>query len=246
MYQTNLILFATELSSTNSFSGVNITLSGIKFFAQKYGYESEFSSYKRLYLLLRGIKRTTKNRRKEKRAPVTPDLLRMLHFKLFNSRRPYEDKLMLWAAMLCAFFGFMRVSEFTSAKAKSFSSEDTLCYTDVKVIDSNCFGIQLKSSKTDPFRLGVQIRIAANGLLLCPVTALRKYIHAEQETKCRSVVWFLQWSLPHSTSVCPSHSWIITGTCKHIHPFVSHWRCHNCSSNGSSTVAHKEFGSMEQ
>ena len=87
---------------------------------------------------------------------------------------------MLWAAMLCAFFGFMRVSEFTSAKAKSFSSEDTLCYTDVKVIDSNCFGIQLKSSKTDPFRLGVQIRIAANGLLLCPVTALRKYMQSRK------------------------------------------------------------------
>ena len=83
---------------------------------------------------------------------------------------------MLWSAMLCAFFGFLRISEFTAARAKSFCKNDTLCITDVTSINNNNYAIQIKTSKTDPFRVGVQVRISANQSVLCPVQALRKHL----------------------------------------------------------------------
>ena len=58
LHQPNMILFATELASTLSYSAINIHLAGIKFYAHKYGYTSDFTQFKRLYLLLRGVKKS--------------------------------------------------------------------------------------------------------------------------------------------------------------------------------------------
>ena len=78
--------------------------------------------------------------------------------------------------MLTAFFGFMRISEFTSARAKSFNSQDTLCIPDIKQSDDLSYLIHIKASKTDPFRSGVHIRLAPNNTTLCPVQAMRSYL----------------------------------------------------------------------
>ncbi len=177
IHQSNLMLFATELADTMAHSGINVILCGVKFYAQKYGYNSEFSSYKRLYLLLRGIKRSQgKKFKKPLRSPITPDMLNQLKFNLFHSYRSCHDKLMLWSAMLSAFFGFLRISEFTSTRAKSFEVETTLCLSDITTLEGNSFGLQLKASKTDPFRTGVQVRLAGNDSPLCPTHALRSYL----------------------------------------------------------------------
>ena len=162
LHQQNLILYATELSNTISYTGVNMHLSALKFFSHKYGYLGDFGQFRRLYMLLRGIKRCTdKLHRKKKRDPITPDLLRKLHFELFNSHRHYSDKCMIWAAMLCAFFGYLRISEFTSERAKSFIGESTLCVEDA-TRTNNTYTLHIKSSKTDPFRFGVNVRLAPN------------------------------------------------------------------------------------
>ena len=86
---------------------------------------------------------------------------------------------MIWACMLTAFFGFMRVSEYTSPRTVTYQPEITLCYHDFKVKENrNNIHIELsiKSSKTDPFRLGTVIRLAANVTELCPVKALLEYV----------------------------------------------------------------------
>ena len=177
LHQDNVILFATELAKTISVSAINIQLAGIKFTAQKYSYNYDFSQFRRLYLLLRGIKRSQSLvRRKRKRAPITPSMLKEIQLHLFNSTRDYHDKQMLWAAMLCAFFGFLRVSEYTSPKARTFDSV-TLCVSDLVFNEgeTQCC-LKLKGSKTDPFRMGVNVRLSSNGSLLCPVQALRRYL----------------------------------------------------------------------
>ena len=58
-------------------------------------------------------------------------MLSSINFQLFNSSKRYEDKLMLWAAMLTAAFGFLRVSEYTSTFVSSYDPNSTLCYEDV-------------------------------------------------------------------------------------------------------------------
>ena len=176
LHQQNLVLYASDLSNTLSYAAINTHLSALKFFSHKYGYPGDFGQFRRLYMVLRGIKRSTdKLHRKKKRDPITPDLLHKLHFYLFSSHRHYSDKCMLWAAMVCAFFGFLRISEFTSDHAKSYKADSTLCIDDVTQ-QSNTYTLHIKSSKTDPFRFGVNVRLASNNSILCPVQAISSYL----------------------------------------------------------------------
>ena len=173
MCQQNLILFVSELALKSSFVNIKV-LSAIKFFTLVNGYAS-FQSYSRLYFTIRGIKQTQRNKfRKPKRMPITPNILKEIKLNLFNSSYLFEDKLMIWAAMMLAFFGFLRVSKYTAERTKSFDPASTLCFNDITVNHLIC--VQIKSSKTDPFRCGVNIRLAPNESGLCPVDALKQFI----------------------------------------------------------------------
>ena len=79
--------------------------------------------------------------------------------------------------MILAFFGFLRVSEYTAERTKSFDPASTLCFNDITVNHLIC--VQIKSSKTDP-----------NGSVLCPVGALKQFI-AIHPTKSGPLVTYL-------------------------------------------------------
>ena len=132
---------------------------------------------------------------------------------------------MIWASMLTAFFGFMRVSEYTSPGTVTYQPESTLCYQDFK-INRNQNNIQvvlsIKASKSDPFRLGTFIRLAANATELCPVKALLDYVKCHpskqgplfvfQSRKFltrRELCKILQHHLPSSCKNISSHSFRI-------------------------------------
>ena len=89
LQESNLILFASQLGSKSSHSNLKVHLSAIKYFAEIHGYaegEVYIHSFRRLWLVVRGIKRCQGLKfSKPKRSPVTPDILRLIHFKLFNS-----------------------------------------------------------------------------------------------------------------------------------------------------------------
>ena len=176
--QQTLILFATYLHKQNlSHQNINHHLAAIKYFSHVNGYDLELNSFSRLYRLLRGIKRTQGSQfRKPPRIPITPSLLTTLGRNLWNSSIDNSDKAMLWAAMLTAFYGFLRVSEYTSSHVKSFDPSTTLCYGDVTIISHSTIDIHIKASKTDPFRVGVHIQVHRNNSTLCPFIALSHYL----------------------------------------------------------------------
>ena len=172
--QENMILFATKLGLSTSHNNINVHLAAIKFFAQVNGFDHNFAPCNRLYRLVRGIKRSQAGKfSKPKRFPITPALLKSMYISMWNSSTRYEDKLMLWAAMLTAFFGFLRVSEYTSTHAQSFHPAHTLCFNDISFKNTNpmAIDIYIKTSKNDPFRVGTSIRLSENKSLLCPVDA---------------------------------------------------------------------------
>lgn len=150
-------------------------MAAVKHFTIIQGYPLDFKNFDRLSLLIRGIKRAEgKKFSLPKRRPITPNLLHTIHDNLFiNSYRVYEDKLMLWAALLTAFFGFLRVSEYTSSHKTKFDPSVTLLFEDIS-FDGDFVNINIKGSKTDPFRHGITLRLAANGTTLCPVSALKE------------------------------------------------------------------------
>lgn len=174
--EQHIILYATQIGTSSSYSNVKLHMAGIKHFSIRKGFNTNFQDFQQLYLLIRGIRRSHGSKyKKRKRHPITPSILLQLNKNLFNSSRDYEDKLMLWAAIVTAFFGFLRISEYTAQSKSSYDPHTTLLKDDVKYTRNHA-SLQIKASKTDPFREGVVIRVARNNTLLCPVNALRYYM----------------------------------------------------------------------
>lgn len=82
---------------------------------------------------------------------------------------------MLWAAFCCAFFGFLRSSEFTAPTMKTFEPHTTLLYTDITITEPYV-NINIKVSKTDPFRQGCTVKLAPTGADICPVKAILSFM----------------------------------------------------------------------
>ena len=85
---------------------------------------------------------------------------------------------MYLASALTAFFDLLRISEYTCPLPTSFDASWHISTSDVQFNkEFSMMNIRLKASKTDPFRIGVTIRIAAlNQHPLCPVAAMREYL----------------------------------------------------------------------
>jgi hypothetical protein len=81
------------------------------------------------------------------------------------------------AAVLLAFFGMLRVSEYTAPSIGHFDPGLHLTVDDVQICWARQVAlITLKSSKTDPFRVGVTLRIGVTHNALCPVHALLRFL----------------------------------------------------------------------
>ena len=83
----------------------------------------------------------------------------------------------MWHSLsLLAFFGLMRVSEFTCCA--SFDANFHLSPADISFnSNASIMYVNIKASKTDPFRIGCVIRLAAiPGHKLCPVAAMHAYL----------------------------------------------------------------------
>ena len=125
--------------------------------------------------LLRGIKREKGARAKPKRSPMTLQLLKNLKDALRVSHYSSPDQLMLWASFTTAFFGFLRASEFCSKSQSLYDQQRTLLVQDV-AITSEAVTLNLKSSKTDQFRSGNEVRLAPSGKSVCPFRALKHHL----------------------------------------------------------------------
>ena len=170
--ETNLMLFVTNISQT-SVSNVKIHICAVKHFCTIYTGQC-CSYFPRLYMLVRAIKRKT--RKRPKRAPVTLPKLKIIHKYLDESSFTHHDKMMLWAAVTTAFFGFLRSSEYCSPQVHRYDPNTTLQFKDVTYKHPNIH-INIKTSKTDPFREGCVICLSPSNADVCPVTNLINYMN---------------------------------------------------------------------
>lgn len=125
--------------------------------------------------LLRGIKREKGARARPKRSPITFALLKDLKNSLRTSHYSPADQIMLWASFTTAFFGFLRASEFCSESKSAYEQHKTLLVRDVEST-SEAVILTLKSSKTDQFRSGNEVRLAPSGKSVCPFRALNQHL----------------------------------------------------------------------
>ena len=161
---------------------MKLYLCGLKSYHTDLGFPVSAFHDDRLERVIRGIKREHAEPGRRDRSPLTRDcLLRILR----HLRQPSFSNYTLKAAFTLAFAGFLRVGEFTYQRADldlgpAFRNWH-LTKSSIRISeDGSYMSVNLPASKTDPFRQGVDIMIAASGDEACPVRAMRDLYRVDQ------------------------------------------------------------------
>lgn len=169
-------------------------LSGVRQIQIAYGFpDPHLAAMPRLQQVLRGVRveQGKAGRSPRPRLPITPGILRKMR-GVWEEEGMSRNSRMLWAAASVNFFSFCRSGEITVPSEKSYDPTAHLSYSDISVNDSDnpsIIAIQLKKSKTDPFRQGVRITIGKTKDKLCPVTALLSYMAARGDRPGPLFIW---------------------------------------------------------
>ena len=156
-------------------SGVtaSVYVAGIRSFHLEQGYEDPCKEDQFLNMMLKGFMNETKPLTTG-REPLTSIYLIRLREKLFESSLTKHDKAMLWSAFTMAFFGMMRVSEYTSPFLHKMT-QSTLLRKDLDLTE-NCLKITLRKDKTHQRSAPPPIMLTRIPSALCPVSAVEKYL----------------------------------------------------------------------
>ena len=180
-----------------SYSSIRLYLSAIRYHHIKSDLgEPGISAMPRLAYIVKGVKRegvyTQSTKPQRERQPITPDTLKKM-FTIWNGRSDLVDAKMLWAAACTAFFGFLRIGEFTSPTVSTFDSSVHLAVSDISVDhprDPTALFIRLKQSKTDQLRKGVTVVLGKTDQApLCPVSAMISYLVVRGMTPGPAFKW---------------------------------------------------------
>lgn len=158
-------------------STIKMYICGLRYIYLQSGVQCLFtdccsSKLLRLENIYRGIKKQeVKSFRK--RLPLTYDIIKnmitTLHKGIFS---PFVTAL-IEAACVVAYFGFLRCGELTVNT--DFDASCNLCLEDITFEEDYAI-LHLKTSKTDPFRSGVNIYLFKNNTSVCPVKSLIRYL----------------------------------------------------------------------
>ena len=181
--QSTLCLYVAYLFEQGlAHTSIKCYLSSVRHLQISKGFPDPFSAdLPQLHLLIRGAKvcRGLQGRNiPTRKLPITPTILRQL-LKLWLPNKQSYHYILLWAICCTCFFGFFRSGELMPPTAISFDPATHLCFTDLSVdkpISPSLIQFNLKSSKTDPFRKGVQVVVGKTGDELCPVVAMLAYL----------------------------------------------------------------------
>ena len=169
--------FCIRLSKKVSLGTIRVYLCGIQFYSKIHGGRELIANMIRLPILLRGIRRGQGNKHtRPRRAPITIEQVRTIRRFIRKIATPHNQK-MLYAMVSLAFFGLLRVSEYTSPSTTSFDPALHLSSNDVTINGYRRMAyIRIKQSKTDPFRIGTTIRVGTTHDELCPVSNLINHL----------------------------------------------------------------------
>ena len=183
--------YVVSLANRLAFKTIKVYLSGIQFFGILIGSNIRIASFPRLFYVLRGIRRLQGDRfRRPRRLPITYQHMLIMASRIQLQRYTPFESLMLRSASALAFFGLLRCSEYTSPRRNSFDADSTLLVQDISFNAAfNIMYVRIKASKTDPFRVGCTIPVAAVPGRICPVALLREYLHQHPTGTGPLFVW---------------------------------------------------------
>lgn len=180
--EETLICFSVFMARSVQHSTIKNYLAAVKHYHSSNGHALALSTFLRLQLVLRGIKRAQGENKKVRR-PITLAILNLFYCLLNVERTSNKDSIMLWAAMTLAFFGFLRIGELTCNS--TFNEKDHLMTKDITFLPKSApqyMLVKIKTSKTDPFRQGQTILIGRSLSKICPVSAMLAYLDTKHST----------------------------------------------------------------
>ena len=145
------------------------------------GVPSQDHGYACLGYILRGIRHTQGARHsRPRRRPITLTHIHTM-YEHIDGIHHKEDAYMLKAAITVAYFGMLRVSEYTCTNTHRYDADWNLMQQDIFAMQHMVI-VHIKSWKTDLFRVSVSIRIAATSHTICPVRWVWVYLQSRRES----------------------------------------------------------------
>lgn len=169
-----LSLFATHLAARMSQTSVRTYLAGVQCASRVRGFRERIEDMQKVRLTLRGIDRS-RSSSSPRREAITFQHLDQIRVFLLSSEYSHQDRQLYFTASCVAFFGMLRVSEYTCPTSSFFDSSRHLCVSDV-TISTNMLLIRIKVSKTNQSGLGTTIRLPSINSIFCPVAAMRSFL----------------------------------------------------------------------
>ena len=179
----------------------------------------------RLNYVLKGIRKSYAiTHQPRERLPITFPIMTRLQTVFSKHPDNYRD-VMIWAACCLAYFGLLRVSEFTTSSPDDFDPSTDLLLSDVALdnrASPTLIQITLKQSKGDQFRRGTRICLGKTTHAVCPVHALVQYLARRGGTPGP------QFLLPNNKSLTrESFSAALDGALKELHMDPGHFNTHS-------------------
>ena len=180
--ESTLLLFVAYLTTLNlSHATIKVYISAVRHMHVTAGHHSKFNQQlsPRLQQVLKGIQKTQAATQPPRiRLPITLSIMQDIKRLLLQKSQSY-DNTMIWAACCLAFFGFLRVSEFTVPAQGHFDHTTHLSVADLAIDNKDSpqvLRIRIKQSKTDPFRQGVNMYLGRTGENICPIRGILPYL----------------------------------------------------------------------
>lgn len=177
----NLMLFVAHLHSRKLAPGtMKSYLAAVRYLQISMGLGNpRINEMPKLEYLMKGVKRAAPGGVR-RRLPITVEILAELKLHWLRPSAGTDVK-MLWAVSCLCFFGFLRLGEAVAPSPGSYDLNCHLCFGDV-LVDSRSapsyLQVNIKASKTDPFRQGCTIYIGATKSSICPVAAVLSFMVA--------------------------------------------------------------------
>ena len=165
--------FAAHLSSAVSLPTIQVYLAAITFWHHTQGLCSPVSNNSTLKLLIRGIWCSQAERPPKRcRLPISPQILNQLQGAVdADTSMSGRDSRLLRAAMSLAFYGFLRVGEFTATPLHPVP----LRRRDIWFVGHQ-LKVLVRRSKSDQWGRGTIVSVGCSGDSSCLVSSMKRYL----------------------------------------------------------------------
>ena len=172
-----LQMFVSSAAMRLSYATMKTYLCGVRHYCLMAGMDIDLKNMEGLKVVMRGIKRQQgRDRIRAKRQPIEIEHLLRISNRLRGTLN-MDDFYMIMAALTLGFFGLLRSAEFTADTKSKLDRSITLTRRDISFnVDCTCMSVNIKVSKTDPFREGTVITLPKLNNILCPVRAMVRYL----------------------------------------------------------------------